>query len=179
MGTKYVYRWEGDTTQPHDDGFTWKSKKMLLPVRTAFGAARVIASVGDRADYYALVVARQEAIRRNQARISALSIGGAIGEDTLGSIDIAVNGDLLEAVTDVEAYSGVFELTLNWYVDGVLRFTKDVYASDVPFRLAAKDAGKTMRGRSFEMEITGNVEVKRIDVAGTVDELKALQQGGE
>lgn len=179
MATKYIYRWEGDKTQPLDQGFTWKGKKIVMPSRTAFGAARVIAEVGDRQAYYDSIVARDEAIRRNAARISNRTLGGAIGEDVVASTLISVNGDLLEDVPTVEAYSGNFALTFNWYVDGTLRFTKDVYASDVPFRVSARDDdGKALRGRSFEIEITGNVEVIRIDVASAMEELKVLQAAG-
>jgi hypothetical protein len=86
---------------------------------------------------------------------------------------IALNGDLLESVPAVEDYSGKFALTFQLYVDGVLNTTKDVYASDVPFRLAG---GK--RGRIFEVAVNGNVTVQRIDVANSMEELKALSEGG-
>ena len=180
MTTKYIYKWEGDKTQPLDDGFTWKGGKIITPTRTAFGCARVIAEVGDRQAYYDSVVARDDAIRRNAARISNRTVGGAIGEDPIGDILIALNGDLLEDVPSSEEYSGNFNLSLNFYVDGTLRFTKDVYASDIPFRVTARDDnGKAVRGRIFEVEITGNVPVQRIDVASAMEELSALsQQGG-
>ena len=174
MATKYIYKWEGDTTQPLDDGFTWKGKKILVPSRTAFGCARVIAEVGDRQAYYDEVVAHDDTVRRNAARISNRTIGGAIGEDLVAEPLIALNGDLLEDVPTVQDYSGNFKLVFNWYVDGVLKFTKDVYASDIPFRLSSG-----VRGREFEVEITGNVTVQRIDVASAMGELKTLAtQGG-
>lgn len=179
MATKYIYKWEGDNTQPLDEGFTWKGKKILLPSRTAFGCARVIAKTGDRQAYYDEVVAHDEAVKRNAARISNHTLSGAIGEDPLGSTLISLNGDLLEDVPTVQDYSGNFELAFNWYVDGVLRFTKDVYATDIPFRVSARDAtGKTVKGRIFEAELVGNVEVQRLDIASSIDELKTLEQGG-
>jgi hypothetical protein len=177
LATKYIFKWEGDKTQPLDQGFTWKGKKVILPSRTAFGGARVIAEVGDRQAYYDSIVLRDEAIRRNTARISNRTLGGAIGEDAVASTLISLNGDLLEDVPEVQSYSGNFALTFNWYVDGTLRFTKDVYASDIPFRVSARDAnGKALRGRTFEIEITGNVTVQRIDVASAMEELKVIQQ---
>ena len=173
MATKYIYKWEGDSTQPLDAPFTWKSKRFLMPRRTAFSCARVIAEVGDRSDYYALLMAHDEAVRRNAARISSLTLGGAIGENELANTLLSLNGDFLEEVPAVQDYSGKFVLTFNFYVDGTLLFTKDVYASDVPFRL-----GDGVMGRKFEVEVTGNVTVERIDVASSMDELKALSQGG-
>jgi hypothetical protein len=179
MATKYIYKWEGDKTQPLDQGFTWKGKKVVLPSRTSFGAARVIAETGDRQAYYEEVVAHDEAVRRNAARISNRTLGGAIGEDVVAEPLISVNGDLLEDVPTVQSYSGNFFFTFNWYVDGTLRFTKDVYASDIPFRVSARDANeKTLRGRIFEIEITGNVTVQRVDVASSMSELKVLQATG-
>lgn len=179
MATKFIFKWEGDKTQPLDQGFIWKGERIVIPSRTAFGAARVIAEVGDRQDYYDSVVLRDEAIRRNAARISNRTLGGAIGEDVVAEPLISLNGDLLEDVPAAESYSGNFSLTFNWYVDGTLRFTKDVYASDVPFRISARDDdGKALRGRSFEIDITGNVEVQRIDVASAMEELKVLQAAG-
>jgi hypothetical protein len=161
----YVYEWEGDTSQPFRNNYTWKSKTFLLPVVTNFSAARVIAEVGDRATYYALLVARAAAIKRNNARISSGSIQAAIGEAPIGE-SISVNGDNLETVPTVGAYSGDFSLSIKFYAGGVLKFTKDVYASDIPFRILGN-----FRKRSWEVEIEGNVTVRRFDMAQSMQEL--------
>ncbi len=165
--TNTVYKWEGDTTQPFRNNYTYRSKRWLLPVRTAFSVARVIGDVGDRQDYYDAVLARNDLIKRNGARISLLNVGGAIGEMQIGSAEHPIAGDKLEAVPATLSYSGDFVLTLRFYVEGLLKFTKDVYASDVPFRL---NGG--YRGRKFEVEIEGNVSVRRFDMASSMEELK-------
>ena len=165
-----IYEWEGDTTQPYPTNFKWRTKKILLPIRTTFSAARIIAEVGDRQDYYDSVANRDAIIARNNARISGNDIGGAIGEDAIGTLE--VNGDLLEDVPTIGDYSGAFNLTMKLYVDEVLRFTKEVYASDIPFRLA-----DGFRGRTFEVEIEGNVTVRRFDMGGSMEELKILDVG--
>lgn len=165
----YIYEWEGDNTQPFRNNYTWKSKKFLLPVVTNFSAARVVAEVGDRSDYYDTLQARADAIARNNARLAAGSVMGAIGETSIG-YSIPVNGDNLETVPTVGSYSGDYSLTIRIYADSVLRFTKDVYATDIPFRIAGN-----FRKRTWEVEIEANVTVRRFDMAQSMEELKQLE----
>jgi len=165
-----VYQWEGDKTQPYPSNWVWRSKKVLLPYRATIGAARVISVLADRADYFVLLLARQEAIARNSARISAGMIGGSISEDLVGVFE--VNGDTLEDPPTVGDYSGNFNLLFRLYVDDVLKFTKEIY-SERPFRCA-----DGFRGRSFEFELEGNITVRRIDYGASIDDLKTLTQTG-
>lgn len=165
-----VYQWEGDRTAPYPSNWVWRSKKVLLPYRTTVGAARVIAALGDREAYYALLVARQEVINRNSARISAGMVGGSVSEDLIGSIE--VDGDGLETPPTVGAYDGSNSLIFRLYVDDTLKFTKEVYTTR-PFRC---DDG--FRGRSFEFELEGNITVRRIDYGASIDDLKTLTQAG-
>jgi len=135
-----------------------------------FNVARVIADTGDRQDYYESVMAREESIRRNRARISGNVIGGAISEEYL-SEDVEVGGDLLETVATVGDYSGDNALTVKFYVDETLQFTKEVYAKDVPFTITGG-----IRGRKFEIQVEGNVKVLRVDMATSMKELKMQPQ---
>ena len=80
-----IYEWEGDDTQPYPNNFVWESGRILLPYRKTFNCARVIADTDDRQDYYDDIEARRLIISRNNARISALFIGGAIAEDEIGA----------------------------------------------------------------------------------------------
>ena len=168
--TNYVYQWEGDKTQPYLSNWVWRSKKVLLPYRATVGAARVIATLGDRSDYFDLVAARQAVIERNSARISAGMIGGSISEDLIGTLE--VNGDDLETPPTAGDYSGDLNLIFRLYVDDVLKFTKEVYSTR-PFRTA-----DGYRGRSFEFELEGNITVRRIDYGASIDDLKTLIQAG-
>lgn len=161
-----IFQWEGDTTQPYEGAFTWKSKRFLFPYRTTFAVARVIAEVGDRSAFFATLEARRLTIIRNNARISNGLLGGAIGEGYVGDGLYALGSDLQEEVGAEPTYSGDYDLLVNFYADGVLKFTKNVYASDVPFRLA-----DGFRARSFEVEIVGNVTVRRFDMASSMREL--------
>jgi len=161
-----AYQWEGDATQPYEGAYTWKSKKYLLPVRTTFTCGRVIATFLDREDYWDSLEARDQVLYRNRARIAAGALLGLIGDEELGEREL--NGDILEDVPTVGAYSGDYALTLKVYCDTVLRLTKEIYA-DVPFRL-----GDGFRGRTWEVEVIGNVIVKRVDLASSMEELKQL-----
>jgi len=166
-----VYEWEGDSTQPYRTNFTWKSKRFLLPVQTTFGAGRVIADYQDREDWQALIDARDAIIARNAAKISAGRLGGMMGEDDIGVLD--VNGDTLEAVPTVADYSGDFNCALKVYADTVLKLTQEIYTDRV-FRIPGG-----YRARLWECQIEGNVIVKRIDLAGSVDELKQTEMPAE
>lgn len=158
-----IYQWQGDSSQPYNN-FIWKSRKYIYPYRVTFNCARIIAETGDRQDYYESIETRKRVLRRNHAMISGNALGGAIGEDAIGNV--AINGDGLETVPTVAAYSGDYNLTVKIYVDGTLHFTKEVYASDIPFRIPGG-----VRGRTFEVQIEGNVIVKRLDMATSMKEL--------
>ena len=166
-----VYEWQGDNTQPYGTDYTWKSKKFLSPVKSTFGAGRVIADYQDREDWQDLIDARDEIRARNHAKISAGRLGGMMGEDDIGVLD--VNGDTLEAVPTVADYSGDFNCALKIYADGVLKQTQEIYTDRI-FRILGG-----YRARTWECQIEGNVIVKRIDLAGSVDELKGMQMPAE
>lgn len=167
-----VYEWEGDNTQPYGTNYTWKSKKFLLPVRTTFGAGRVIAEYQDREDWQDSIDARDAIIARNAAKISSGRLGGMIAEDDIGPVD--VNGDNLETVPTVADYSGDFNCSLKVYADETLKQTQELYVGRM-FRIIGG-----YRARMWEFQIEGNVIVKRIDIAGSVEELKGMpiEQGG-
>ena len=73
---------------------------------------------------------------------------------------------------DVADYSGDFALKVDIYGDDVLLFTKQIYSNNKPFRLG--NIG--IRARAWYIKITGNVRVRRFDMADSIDELKAQQQ---
>ena len=161
-----LYEWGGDTTQPYPTNYTWKSKKWLFPFKMSLGAARIIAEYEDRDDYWDELHARNQAIRRNNARISAGVLLGLIGDEELG--DRELNGDILEDVPTVGDFSGDYNCTFKLYADGVLKLTKEVYVNK-PFRL-----GDGFRGRSWAFQVEGNIIIKRIDLGGSIADIKAL-----
>jgi len=163
-----AYQWEGDDTQPYETTYTWRSKKFMLPVVTTFTCGRVIAEYLDREDYWALLEARNQVLYRNRARISGGALLGMIGDEELGEREL--DDDILEEVPTVGAYSGAFACQLLVYCDGTLRLTKEVYI-DHPFRL-----GDGFRGRTWEIEVIGNIIIKRVDLASSMEELKQMIQ---
>lgn len=162
-----IYQWEGDQTQPYPNLLTWKSGRVLLPRKKTFYAARVIAETGDRNDYYELIEARKRAIKRNNEKISA----GIIWNPVIG-YDIEINGDNLEEVPVVADYSGNFHLVIKIYGDDTLLHEKEIYALDKPFKIKGG-----IRARAWEVQIEGNVKVRRFDMADSVDELTQDQEG--
>lgn len=166
-----VYEWEGDATQPYETAYTWKSKKFMLPVVTTFTCGRVIAEFQDRETYWDTVEARNQVLYRNRARIAAGALLGMIGDEELG--DRELDGDILEDVPVVGAYSGDLACQLLVYCNDMLRLTKEVYI-DRPFRL-----GNGFRGRTWEIEIIGNIIVKRLDLASSMEELKIMVEPEE
>lgn len=160
-----IYEWEGDTTQPYPNLFTWESGRMLLPYRCTFNCARVIADTGDRQDYYDSIEAKRRIISRNNSRLSA----GVTWTPEIG-YDIEINGDDLEDVPTVADYSGDFDLIVYIYGDDTLLFTKNIYATNKPFRVKGG-----VRARAWEVLITGNVRVRRFDMAASMNELKTIE----
>lgn len=162
-----IYQWEGDQTQPYPNLFTWKSGRIVLPSRKTFYAARVIADTGDRNDYYELIEAQKRAIKRNTEKISA----GLVWNPVIG-YDIEINGSGLENVPVVPDYSGIFRLVIKIYGDDKLLYEKEIYALDKPFIIKGG-----IRARAWEVQIEGNVKVRRFDMADSVEELTTDQEG--
>lgn len=161
-----IYEWEGDTTQPYPNSFTWQSGRILLPKRKTFYCARVIADTGDRQTYFEAIEARKRAIKRNNERISA----GIIWNPVIG-YDIEINGDDLETVPIVADYSGDYDLTVSIYGDDTLLHQKEIYADDKPFLIKGG-----IRARAWEIIIEGNVTVRRFDMADSIEELMQSQE---
>ena len=153
-----IYQWQGDDSQPYPNNYIWKSRQYIFSKEITFNCARVIADTGDRQDYYDSLEAQRLQIDRNNQRISGLLLHGSIGEDPVAQL--AINGDELEEVSTVAAYSGDFNLSVKFYVNESLIFTKEVYATDKPFRI---EGG--IRGKKFEIQIEGNVIIRRFDMA--------------
>ena len=129
--------------------------------------------MGDRQDYYDSILEQNAVTARNNAKLASGSLTGLIGDHPIGE-SLSVNGDNLETVPTVAAYSGDFNLTIKIYADGVLKFTKTVYASAIPFRIPGG-----YRARSWEYQVEGNVRVRRVDMASSMSELMQNQTNNE
>src|SRR4030042_264050 len=136
MAVKYINKineWEGDNTQPYPSNCIWESKEYLYPFLVTFNCARIIAETDDRTEYFEDIEAYKRLLSRNLERISGFLLGGSNGENTIGEVEI--HGDFLEEVVSVSDYSGDFDLSVKFYVDDILIFTKEVYSLSRPFRI--------------------------------------------
>lgn len=88
------------------------------------------------------------------------NLGGAYNEFEYNRFPY--NGDLLMSANNVEISSLI---TFKLYVDGVLKFTKLV-SDEKPFRLPSG-----FRGMKWEVQLEGNIPVRRVQMATSVREL--------
>ena len=154
--TNFVFEFEGTDLNKLDD-YTWTSKDFFVPRQSSFSWARALADFGGLEEYWAYVADRQAAINRNEAKIAANEVLGAIGDAELGVYD--VDGDALEDVPPEIEYTGGLSLTFYHYGDGVLLTEREIY-NDRPFRLTS---GR--RARVHKIMLVGNVDVKQVDLA--------------
>lgn len=170
-----TFEWEGDETQPFGLMF-FQSREYLYPKKIRFAACRIIFEMGDLADYWALVAARNEIIKRNEDILQTGQVGTIGGEEggfIHGNFPIA--GDNLEEVPPEPEYTGDLELTFRLYAtnqDGeyILRHTKQLFTTEI-FKLPGG-----YRSRRHYFTLTGNVErIRRIDIATSTWELKTDQ----
>jgi hypothetical protein len=157
MGTT-VYEW--DSKNAISDIYTWRSKAFVLPAPTTFGAMLCEMDSREDADSLAAYEAAKAAAQaRSAVLFAAPSIFGELNASVLN--EYPVNGDILEGVPPGP------QVTVNVYADGELL-------------ASVAGAGKMMRlpgerlAREWEIEITGNVAVQELAMAGTAQELRGI-----
>lgn len=142
-----VYKWEGEKYRRKD--YQWKSKLFTSTEGIAnFSAARITFAEGHE-------ITEGSVIEDDDDLMDCLA------EHEVGTILFA--GDVFSNVD----FFGLTQktCTFTFYVDGEVVFTKSC-GCDRPFRLPAG-----MRGREFEIEVTGNRYVRTIEVATSIQEL--------
>jgi Ubiquitin-activating enzyme E1 FCCH domain len=149
--------------------YTWKSKKHLLPVPRNLGACRIIADFSlTRAQAEAITASNTAIQTANQAIIAAIPagtdkespLGGGLGSAALGS-DALADDSLASLDT-------TYGITFTLYGDELNKHTRTVL-DRVPFRLPAGYTADT-----YEVELSGNVTVHSVQLAGTMLELKGI-----
>lgn len=150
---------EWDSKLSDNDLMTYRSKAYLTPQPTSFGAI-LIESDGrqDDAGLQAFLDASTAIRAGNEALIASGHIGGALGTGSLGSV--SVNGDLLKPMPNGP------QIAVNVFADGefVATFT---------------DVNDTQRiapvlARQWEAEVTGNIAIQQVTMAGTAQELRRI-----
>lgn len=157
-GTTGVYRF--DSPDADRETLYWKSKQFVLPYEENFGAIRIdVDDAESDEDKANAAAARAAVIASNEALIAAGSILGELNAAPLNTVPFA--GDILEPLP---GQSGA--LSVRVYADqvAVATITKGNRALRLP-------AG--FRARTWEIDVSANIQVQQIMVAKTMDELKA------
>ncbi len=167
-----VYEWEGDTSQAFGT-MQWESPEVIADGRIRLSVARILFDVGDLQAFYDTIIAREEIIARNAAKLATGQLGTTGGNEggyIFGQYPIA--GDNLEAVPAAPSYGGTLSLVFKLYGDGSLKFTKQIYTNRI-FKMSGG-----YRAQKWIISITGNVDkIQRVDVASSVEEILRRQGG--
>lgn len=156
----YTYVWEGDPTHPL--AFDWRSKIFLLKAPDNYAYAQVVGSYGQ-----GLTPAQIAAL---QAQIAAAIAFNATVTDTFGELgglalnERAIDGDN-QLITPPSANYSAGTISFQYYVDGVLVYTKGV-SDNNPFPLPSG-----FIGLEHEVELGGTVDVQEVKVATSMEEL--------
>lgn len=139
----------------------WRSKQMILPKPTNFGAILVEAedflTAQEIAELEALI---QEILDYNAAIFMQDSIGGEINGAEINAY--AVNGDEMKSVPSLNR-----NLSVNVYADGKLVANVSRYN-----QMARLPSG--FLARRWEVEIVGDMPVLQVTMAGTGAELRGV-----
>lgn len=151
-----IFQW--DSLLSDNDLFTYRSKAYLTPEPTSFGAILI---EGDNRSSDEAVTAYQAARAAVAAFNDQLIISGAIG-GALNSLclnKVSVDGDLLKPMPVGP------QVAVNVYADGdfISTFTEIGYTQRISPVLA----------RQWEIEVTGNVNIQAVTIAGTAQELRS------
>lgn len=152
--------YEFDAQDAIDDTYTWRSKAYIFPAPTNFGA--LLFEIDDRDDpdalaAYAAAVAEVAAF--NTALFATGDIGGALNGSILDGL--VLGGDLLHTLP-----AGP-QIAVNVYADSTLIAT--LTTPETMQRLPS-----TRRARQWEVEVTGNIRMTELTMAGTGQELRSI-----
>lgn len=154
---------QADTDENNPTTYEWRSKRFVLPQATSFSAIRVDGDYGQAAlaDAYNAQLAAIQA--QNQVVWGAGDLEGALNTAVINKFD--VNGSLMQNLPP-PAMSRTVQVLI--YADGVLATTMSFPSFDIqripPFK-----------SRAVEILIRGNLSVRSLAMATTVQELLATQ----
>lgn len=143
---------------------SWKSKAVVLPTPTNFGAAKVeFKGAIDPSIEAAIIAAQAAATATNTALIATGNIHGGLGEHGFGAM--LFGGSDLVDVPNLPASNSI---TFNLYDEDSLLFTKTL-ASNRAFRLPAG-----FKQDVVAVEVLSQCEVKEIRIAETMEALRQV-----
>jgi hypothetical protein len=151
-----IFRFDSPDGAP--ETFYWRSKEFWLSKPTNFGALLVDLGEGVSLKSQSNIEAElAEILAANEATFAAGSLLSSINDKALN--ELAVNGDLL---LPYPTYDGI---VINVYGDKQLVFSA-TKAGQIT-RLPAKS-----KHRCWEIDVSANVQVTQLIIAGTIDELR-------
>lgn len=173
LGTGFLYFISPDANEVHQfdppggdlNNYYWRSKRFVLPKPENFGC--ILVESGARTSQ-AQIDARQAEIdaiiQANAALIAAGSVGGELGGEALGAVELA--GDNLTPIPPIAGTT----VTVNVFADGEL--VGSVSVIDQVKRLPSG-----FKKRIWEVDAFGDITIDQITMATTVDVLKEAAGG--
>lgn len=160
-----IYQWDPDGGS--NKTYSWRSKEFLFPTPTNFGAILVDAETLTQAELSALqaLIAAIEAA--NAAAFAADSIGGEINGGPIGGY--AINGDDMQEIP-----SGAGTMTVNVYADKGDGNGK-VLVGSITQANVVKRLPSGFKARLWEIEVSANLTVTQVALAGAAAELGQVQ----
>jgi hypothetical protein len=156
-GILYIGQWDANPTQFRN--FSYKSPRFILEKPKNFKVAQVILDT----DFYNTVleiIGDESTLGDLNAAAWVLPLEGALNAASLNRQDI--NGDTLYSLSSLGVQSYVdFKI----YVDGVLKFTKQVTDSNM-FKLP-----RGFKDKKWELVLEGMIPVKRVTIATSTEEI--------
>lgn len=154
-----IYEWDADTGQRML--MDWLSKEIVLARPVNIGAAKVDADFNQSEEEIAAAQAAGAiAIAANAALIAALDVDGSINSYSVNAL--AINGSNIRPLPSVTWDSMTFQI----FESGELKYSKTITSSRA-FKLPSG-----YKGDSYAFRIAGNITVKSIVVAETMDALR-------
>jgi len=147
-----------DADEVHPISYQWRSKRYRLPTSTSWSACTVDADF-DQALNEDVYNAQVAAVAAANSIAWGQPLRGALNETMSNTFDL--NGSTL---LNVPSLASARSVQLLLYNEGHLEATLDVRSMS-PFRLPA------FKGRVFEFELAGNIDVRSIIFGTTVQEL--------
>jgi hypothetical protein len=150
-----VYEW--DSLLADNDIMTYRSKAFLSSMPTSFGVILVEADARTDPDALVAAQAARDAVAAfNAAIFASRKLGAALNSGPLNTI--LVNGDRLKAMPRGP------QMAVNVYAD-------DEFVATVT-TIADTERLPAVLARQWEVEVTGNIDIQEITMAGTAQELR-------
>ena len=159
-----VYQMDANPINPMT--YEWRSKQFQYNQRQTFTCAKMVADYVDNGDIVAWREQRKEIMEQNK-QIWEENIGTDKGLEgavmARGMLGMCINGSLLQAVPEE---ADLRNTTITFFADDKEVYSKAL-STEESFRIPATT------GYRWEVRVAGNINIKKIVVATSMDEMKA------